>query len=139
MREAKENKENSITENSDGTYKYQVSDYDLAIKYNLNPEQITAYKNIRGTLEGGIDFYNKQVLKFGKINKELKAVKKVPNYFPHIFPDKFSTWILRTESDGKVIPIANIGLVILLTFLTAFYSKYWYQYKMGRYILRKKS
>ncbi len=109
MREAKENKENSITENSDGTYKYQVSDSDLAIKYDLNPEQITAYKNIRGTLEGGIDFYNKQVLKFGKVNKELKAVKKIPNYFPHIFADKFSTWIKRTDPDGTSQIVANIG------------------------------
>jgi hypothetical protein len=109
MSEAKANEEKINTQNKDGTLKYKVTDYELSTKYNLNFEQIRIFREISNTLETVIDFYNTQVLKFGNVNKDLKAIPKLPNYFPHIFPDKFNTWILKTQSDGTKVPVANIG------------------------------
>ena len=109
MSEAKANGEKITTQNNDGTLKYKVTDVELATKYNLSSEQIRIFREIDSALESVIDFYNTQVLKFGNVNKELKAIPKLPNYFPHIFPDKFNTWILKTKSDGTKVPVANIG------------------------------
>ena len=111
MAEARANGEKLNTQNQDGTFKYRVTEAELATKYNLSSEQIRIFKEITNTLESVIDFYNAQVFKFQGVNKELKAVPKLPNYFPHIFPNKFNTWILRRTPDkeGKHEVVANIG------------------------------
>jgi len=111
MSEARANKEKLNTQNKDGTYKYKVTEGELATKYNLNFEQIRIFKEITNALESVIKFYNDQVHKFKGTNKELKAVPLLPNYFPHVFPDKFNTWILKKVPDakGKHEVVANIG------------------------------
>ena len=109
MIEAKNAGEKFNTENPDGSYKYAISDYELATKYKLNTEEILAFKETQGVLSEAADFYNKQVLRFGGGDKSLKSIAKAPVYFPHMFPDAFNVWVLKIAADGKRIPVENIG------------------------------
>jgi hypothetical protein len=111
MSEARANGEKLNTQNQDGSYKYKVTDAELATNYKLSFEQIRIFREISNSLEAVIKFYNDQVHKFKGTNKELKAVPLLPNYFPHVFPNKFNTWILRRvpDKEGKHEVVANIG------------------------------
>ena len=60
MAEARANGEKLNTQNQDGTFKYKVTEAELATKYNLSSEQIKIFKEITNTLESVIDFYNVQ-------------------------------------------------------------------------------
>jgi hypothetical protein len=109
MIEAKNNGQKLNTENPDGSYKYAISDYELATKYKLNQEQILAFKEAQGVLSEAADFYNTQIKDFGGGDKSLKSIAKAPVYFPHMFPDAFNVWVLKIASDGKRIPVYNFG------------------------------
>jgi len=109
MIESKNAKEKFNTENIDGSYKYSITDYELATKYNLNQEQILAFKEVQGVLSSAGDFWNTQIKKFGGGDKRLKSISKAPVYFPHMFPDAFNVWVLKINPDGTRIPVKNFG------------------------------
>jgi|TARA_Y100000296_G_scaffold8084_2_gene9580 hypothetical protein len=108
--EALSNKERFNTENKDGSYKYDITDYELSTRYRLNPEQILAFKEIQGALSSAGDHYNNAIKDFGGSNKEYNKITKAPIYFPHMFPDQFNVWVLKVKPDGTRVPIENIGV-----------------------------
>lgn len=75
LAESIKNEEKYTTEKEDGTFKYEVTEAELATKYKLDAESILAYKDIRGALNKvGVDYWNKSVERFGE-NKNLQRLK----------------------------------------------------------------
>ena len=109
LAESIKNEEKYTTEKEDGTFKYEVTEAELATKYKLDAESILAYKDIRGALNKvGVDYWNKSVERFGE-NKKSAKVEILPNYMPHVFNEQFTVWLTRKTADGKKEPIWGAG------------------------------
>ena len=73
--------------NTDGTFKYEVTDKELKDVYKLNEEQVLAYRDVRNTLDALVELYNDKALKYGKLNGVSKnaIINPIPNYIPHMW------------------------------------------------------
>ena len=109
LAESVKNQESYTTQNKDGSFKYEVTEAELAKKYKLDGESIQAYKDIRGALQKvRTEIWNKTIENFGD-NKKLGKVENLPNYMPHVFNEQFTVWLTRKTADGKKEPVWGIG------------------------------
>ena len=81
-------------------FKYQVTNKELASKYNLDAKQIKIYRNLEGLFERVVDRHNKSAIE----NKgdEYTIIEKIPNYFPRIFEGDFAAFLMKWNNKKKV-------------------------------------
>ena len=73
--------------NKDGTFRYEVTDFELKNTYKLDAEQILAFRDVRNVLNTLVNLYNAKVLKYGKLNNVSvdAVINPLPNYVPGMF------------------------------------------------------
>ena len=81
-------------------FKYQVTNKELASKYNLDAKQIKIYRNLEGLFERVVDRHNKSAIE----NKGdgYTIIEKIPNYFPRIFEGDFAAFLMKWNNKKKV-------------------------------------
>ena len=81
-------------------FKYQVTNKELASKYNLDAKQIKIYRNLEGLFEKVVDRHNKSAIE----NKGdgYTIIEKIPNYFPRIFEGDFAAFLMKWNNKKKV-------------------------------------
>jgi len=86
-------------------FKYQVTNKELASKYNLDAKQIKIYRNLEGLFEKVVDRHNKSAIE----NKGdgYTIIEKIPNYFPRIFEGDFAAFLMVWNNKKKVYQPAN--------------------------------
>ena len=80
--------------NTDGTFKYEVTDKELAEVYKLDREQIEAYRAMRKGDREGLDYFNKYAESVG-----YDRIQIIPNHMQRNWDGAFKLWIW---TEGKV-------------------------------------
>ena len=80
--------------NPDGTFKYEVTDKELAEVYKLDREQIEAYRAIRKGDRESLDYFNKYAESVG-----YDRIQIIPNHMQRNWDGAFKLWVW---TEGKV-------------------------------------
>ena len=91
---AKTKGEDYTKKKSDGTFKYEVTDKELAETYKLDKEQIEAYRGLRKGDRESLDFFNKHAEGLG-----FERVQVIPNHMQRNWDGAFKLWVW---TEGKV-------------------------------------